>query len=811
MPLQMPANRLSLILLGLVVALAVSGCGGAQARKAKHMEKGESYLAAGNLEKARVEFQNALQIAPTDPQARYENGVVSEKLGKFRDAAQFYQGAIDVDPQHLGARTNLARLFLISGAPDRALDLIAPAIAKHPDDAELLSVRAAARMQQKDSSGGEADAKRAVDLDPTSEDAASVLAGYYMSIGKLEAASSLLEKSIKAIPATVGLRLLLAQIYAREDNKAGEEAVLIDLIRLKPKEDSHRIRLAQFYARTDQLDAAERALREAVKVLPAQDNLKLALAQFLAERRSLGAAEQEMKAMIAADPKDDDLKFALAKFYETNRQPEKAEAIYRGVIDSEGFDAAGLSARDRLAALDVQRNDVPGALKLIGEVLAKSPRDDDALLLRGDISLAHKDPRAAIADLRAVLRDQPNAVGVLRTLARAHLANGEPAIAEETLRGAVEANPKDVALQLEFAQVLAALGKTDQAKSILADLVKAHPDNVDALDTQFRLSMATKDFATAKTDAEALVAIRPKSATGYLYEGGVAEAEKRTEDAIRSYAAGEEAQPELLEPLQNEMRLLVAAKRVNEALKRLDELAVRYPKNPLPLDAKGEVLFHEGKMPEARDAFNKAIALMPTWWLPYRDLAATQLAAKDPDAAIETLRNAIPIVEQPDNIRMELAQVLERLDKTDAAIAEYEEILQRNPQADIAANNLAMLLATYRGDQASLDRAKALTARFADSQNPSFLDTYGWVLYKRGEAAASVPVLERVVAKAANDPVAHYHLGMAQSQLGSSAAARDNLTLAVNSGRKFSGLDEAKATLDKLAKAPATLAPSPKT
>ena len=36
--------------------------------------------------------------------------------------------------------------------------------------------------------------------------------------------------------------------------------------------------------------------------------------------------------------------------------------------------------------------------------------------------------------------------------------------------------------------------------------------------------------------------------------------------------------------------------------------------------------------------------------------------------------------------------MLQRLDKTDAAIAEYEEILQRNPQADIAANNLAMLL-----------------------------------------------------------------------------------------------------------------------
>ncbi len=810
MPLQMPANRLSLILLGLVV-LSVAACGGAQARKAKHMEKGESYLAAGNLEKARVEFQNALQIAPTDAQARYENGVVSEKLGKVRDAAQFYQGAIDVDPQHLGARIHLARLYLFSGAPDRALDLIAPAIAKHPDDAELLTVRAAARLQQKDVSGAQTDAERAVQLQPTNEDAVAVLAGLYSSIGASDKARTLLEQSIKLIPQTVDLRLALAQIYVSENNRAASEALLIDLVRLKPEEKAHRIRLAQFYARTDQQDAAEQTLRQAVRDLPAEDDLKLTLVDFLMERRSPEAAERELKAMIAADAKDNELKFALAKFYETHREPEKAEVIYQGVIDSEKLDAAGLSARDRLALLHVQRNDVPGALKLIDEVLAKSPRDDDALLLRGDISLAKKDPRAAIADLRAVLRDQPNAVGVLRTLARAHLANGEPAIAEETLRSAVEANPKDAALRLEYAQLLAQIGKVDQAKPILADLVKAHPDSAEALDIQFRVSMATKDFATAKTDAEALVAIRPKSATSYIYEGRAAEAQNRTEDAIRFYAAAVEAQPDAFEPLQEEMRLLMSAKRIDEAMKRLDDLSARYPTNPLGPDAKGEILLRNGKMTEARDSFNVAIARDPKWWIPYRDLAAVQLAAKDPDAAIETLRKAKSIVDEPDALSMELAEVLQRLDKTDAAIAEYEEILQRKPQADVAANNLAMLLVNFKKDQASLDRAKALTARFAESQNPSFLDTYGWVLFKRGETAASVPVLERVVAKAANDPVARYHLGMAQSQLGSSAAARDNLTLAVNSGRKFSGLDEAKATLDKLAKAPATAAPSPKT
>src|ERR1700730_3197972 len=170
---MLPRSLLSpfpVIALGLTV-LSAAGCGGAENRKAKHLEKGQTYLANGNFEKARVEFQNALQIAPKDVAARFDMGIVDEKLNNSREAAQFYQGTIDLDSQHVGARTKLARLYLFSGAPDRALDLIGPAMQTHPDDPELLTVRAAARMQQKDLAGAQADAERAVQLAPTNEDA----------------------------------------------------------------------------------------------------------------------------------------------------------------------------------------------------------------------------------------------------------------------------------------------------------------------------------------------------------------------------------------------------------------------------------------------------------------------------------------------------------------------------------------------------------------------------------------------------------------------------------------------------------------
>jgi tetratricopeptide (TPR) repeat protein len=797
------STSLVMVVLGLVV-LGASGCGGAQTREARHLEKGQAFLEAGNFEKARIEFQNALQIAPKDPQARFQMGVVDEKLGNPRQAAQFYQGVIDVDSAHVGARTRLARLYLFSGVPDRALDLIAPALEKHPDDAELLTVRAAARAQKKDTDAAMADAEHAVALAPGNEDAVAVLAGMYASAGATQKAELLLEQSIPKIPDTVDLRLVLAQIYAQENRPADTEALLIKLVEMRPGEKAHRIRLAQYYTRLKQFDAAERTLREAEKALPAERDIKFSLIDFLAAQRGRDAAEKELRAMIAAQPEDNELKFGLARFYEAGRLFPKAEAVYQGVIDKEKLEPAGLNARDRLATLRAQRNDAAGALTLVNEVLAKSPRDDDALALRGNLLLARQDPRAAITDLRAVLRDQPNAVGVLRSLARAHLANGEPAIAEETLRHAVEANPKNTILQLDFAQLLVNIGKAEVAKSILADLVKQHPDNAEALDTQFRVAMLTKDYLTATSAAAAITSIDPKSAMGPLYQGMVAEAQKRMDEALQRYSAAVALQPDAPEPLQAEIRLLVATKRGGDAIKRLDDYSARYPGSSLGLDAKGALLLNDGKAADAQESFKLAITRSPKWWIPYRDLARAQLAANDAAAAIETLKKAQPVVDQTEALSAELASQLERQGRVDEAIGEYEALLRRFPQSDVAANNLAMMLVTYKRDSASLDRAKQLSAHFAGSANPSYLDTYGWVLYKLGETAASVPVLESVVAKAPNEPVARFHLGMAQSRAGSSAEARDNLQRAVNSGAKFAGLEEAK---DQLAKLPSTAAP----
>jgi len=798
-----------LFLTAICTVLLLAGCGGAQSRKARHLEKGQAFMAEKNYEKARLEFRNALQIMPLDSEARYENGVVDESLGNIREAAQFYQGAIDSNADNVAARARLGRIFALGGAPDKAIATVSPSLEKHPDDAKLLTVRASAKMQLKDVAGAQSDAERAVQLAPTDEDAVAVLAGVYKAENQVDKAETLLQESIKKDPDTVELRLVLAQLEASREQPAQVEALLVDLVRLRPAERSHRLRLAQFYARTNHPDEAERTLREGVKALPDDRFMTAALVEFLATRRSREAAEKELDTLVAAHPKDYDLKFLQAQFYEQGKDFAKAEAVYQAVIAAAQLEAPGITARNRLAALRVELNDVPGAERLIGEVLAASPRDNDALILRGNLALARKDPRTAIADLRSVLRDQPNAVGVMRTLARAHLANGEPALAEETMRRAVEASPKDAAAQLDLAQLLAQIGKPDLAKPVIDDLVKKQPDNRQALDLQFRVAVAVKDFVAAKSAADALVATDPKSALGFYYQGELAQADKRYEEAVRLFTIALDAQPQATEPLGALTHVLLQLQRGPEALKRLDEVINRDAKAAFAPNLKGEALMSLNRAADAQAAFRLAIEREPKWWVPYQNLAASQIQAHEASAGIATLQDGIGKAASPEQLETDLASLYEREGNVDAGVQVYESALRRNPKSDIAANNLAMLLVTYKKDRQSLDRAKELASHFSDSPNPSFLDTYGWVLYKRGEAQAAVSALAEAASKTLDAPVSLYHLGMAQALAGQDEAARNSLRRSIDSGKNFLGIDEAKAELDKLAKdAPSAVTPS---
>ncbi len=135
----------------------------------------------------------------------------------------------------------------------------------------------------------------------------------------------------------------------------------------------------------------------------------------------------------------------------------------------------------------------------------------------------------------------------------------------------------------------------------------------------------------------------------------------------------------------------------------------------------------------------------------------------------------------------------------EAAAEVFRSMLEANPRLDAAANNLAAVIADHQyNDPAALDRALKLAERFQASENPYFLDTLGWVHFRRGDRNQAVIFLRRAVDNAPEMPQIRYHLGVVYHENGQADLARKELEKAVVEGAEYPELADARVLLGNL-------------
>jgi tetratricopeptide (TPR) repeat protein len=783
-----------------VLAMVSVACSGAQERKLSYLQKSQTYYDQQNYDKARIELRNALQIDPKYVEARYLSGRVAEKRGELREAVGQYQAAIDENAKFMPARAAMARLYLLGGLPEKATELVDAGLKDEPQNPALLTVRAAVQAQVGRVVPALEDAEASYKLAPNDEYTVALLASLYKQSARLDKAIEVVTKGSAQLPKSVDLHVVLADLEASSQNYEAVQEQLQQVITLEPKALTHRARLAQFFLFRKDVAGAAATWRQAIKDLPEQQEPKLALIDLLWSQQGESVATDEMQAMVAREPNNADLKLSLGGYLERQGKLDQAEQTYQEVIKKSDKDAAGLGARNRLAALYLtKRNDPAQAEKLVAEVLKESPRDNDALILRANMALQKGDATTAITDLRGVLRDQPNSAPLMRALAKAHLQNNEASLAEETLRSALQSNPGDIPTRKELAQLLLQQGKADQAKTMLEQMtaVQGLGSDLEIIDAQFKAQLMAKDYAAAMQTAEKLQGLRPNIGIGWYYAGLAAEGQKSLDAARKGYETSLQKQPDAAEPLAALVRLDVADKQIPRALQRLDKVIAVNPKHAVAHNLRGELLLSEKQWPEAIAAFNKSVESAPNWWAPYRGLALAQLGNKQADAAINTYQAGIDKTKGT-ALSTDLAALYERMGKADDAIKVYEQWLQREPKSLMAANNLTMLLLNYRNDKPSVDKAVKISELLASSKEPALLDTRGWAKFKAGEYQAAVNLLQQAANAAPDSNTLRYHLGMAQWKAGDASAARDNLQAAVKDNKPFFGSDEAKQALATL-------------
>ena len=144
-----------------------------------------------------------------------------------------------------------------------------------------------------------------------------------------------------------------------------------------------------------------------------------------------------------------------------------------------------------------------------------------------------------------------------------------------------------------------------------------------------------------------------------------------------------------------------------------------------------------------------------------------------------------------------LGMLLEAQGRRADAETRYQQTLQIDPRAAVAANNLAWI---YVASNRNLDEALKL-AQVAHQElpdNPNVNDTLGWIYFRKNIPAIAVRHLELSVEKKADDPTSQYHLGMAYAQLGEFDKAKKSLERALALNDKFEGALEARQKLAQI-------------
>jgi tetratricopeptide (TPR) repeat protein len=223
----------------------------------------------------------------------------------------------------------------------------------------------------------------------------------------------------------------------------------------------------------------------------------------------------------------------------------------------------------------------------------------------------------------------------------------------------------------------------------------------------------------------------------------------------------------------------------DEAAVALDEFLAKYPnrRNARLLVAMGQVRANAGKMEAALEAYREALKLEPNDPEVLRPVSIGLSRAGKADEGLELARGVLKLDPANPDFNQVVGVILTQAGKNEEAIAHYKGLLERFPNNDdlvkLARSSLSGIYVTledyakgeaelevllekdpddpginndlgylYADQGKNLEKAEAMI-RKAVAEEPNqyaYLDSLGWVLFKRGKVKEAVVHLEKAAA-----------------------------------------------------------------
>ncbi|HET9834322.1 MAG TPA: tetratricopeptide repeat protein [Vicinamibacterales bacterium] len=720
-------SRFTLVVALAIVSVVVACHPGASNTKEEYVARGNAYAAERKYREAIVEYLNAVRLDPKFGTAHARLADAYFRSDESRLALREYVTAADLLGTDLEAQLNAAQALLMAGSYQDAQGRAEKALAIDPKNATGQLIKANARAGLKDSDGAITELQELVAAHPNDANAFTTLAGMQAAKGDDQAAESAFKRAVELDAKSPVPLVALANFYWSKGRKADVEATL----------------------------------QRAREIAPADPRVQNALAAFYLSTGRDKDAEAPLRAMDAST-KSASARISLADYYLRVKRNDDAIKLLRELSASDaGFGPATL----RLAKIDYDNQRTVDAHRKIDEVLAKEPKNADALMLKasylrrerkfdealgpataaaaidrrtgepqylvGLIRVDRHEPDAAIAVINESIALNPRHIPAKLALASLQLGNGKPAVAVALAREVLAATPTDLKARLLLARGQLAQGDLTGAEQSLRGMAETQGGNSEVHTLLGTVAMANGNLAVARREFDRALELNP--ANTEARQSRVMLDASKNPGAARTLVAGE------LEKSPNDPRLLrtmaaayAAEGNVNEEEKTLRRLIDVDPRNLEAFGALAGLYMRTNRLDQARGSFESIIRQRPK------------------DAVAHTM----------------LGEILQVQQKHAEAQKVYEAVMGKPEDAPIAANNLAWLYAENGGG--TLDRALEL-AQAAKRQlpnSPEVDDTLGWIYYKKNLGDLAVPPLEESVKRDPKNANHLYHLGLAYQKVG---------------------------------------------
>ncbi len=781
-----------------LAAFILFACGGAEERKAVYLEKARLSIESGNLDKARIELKNVLQIDPKDADAYFQLGKVHEQLNEYQKAYGNYLKAEELNPELLENQARLGRIYLLlANEPDKAQQKIDLILSKEPNNADGLLLKAAVMLRNKNTDEAVKITKNIIAQNSGHIESVVFLASLYLRDNKIREAINLLDTTLKNNENNEKLNqlLVLALVAAKDFERA--EILYKDFVQRNPDNSASYNNLAAFYNQINDKAKAEAALRASIDNDSEDETRILTLIKYIRETRNNHTAIKELESFIDINNRLGKLRVALAELLIINGDKYSAVNVLQQAINDFSEEVTGISARTILAALYLSDEDFEKATEIIEDAISVSPNDPDVNFLRAKFAVYNKDLETAIISLRIVTKEMPENIEAFFLLASVYQQEGNKEQVKSILTSAYENNKTNAAALLKLAQYH--LTKDiKQAEKIIDHYNSIKGTDYDGLSIKAAILNQNKKQSDAYEIAKTLMESYPDKPNGYL-------------QAIPYYGVKKDKKAAIL-LLENgymntsdnrKLLVLLTAFQVEEKKFDIVEKRIKAELISTPDDVQLKILLAKVYMVNnnagsAVTLLNEAVAINPGIEEPYLLLSQLYQSKQNLNAVKTILVKGDANVKASLKIPLALAGIYELEGAYKKTINVYRGLYETHPGNLIILNNLASMLSDYGNDKDDLELAKTLVEKLKESNQPVFLDTIGWVYYKLGNAKTALQYLTQVVEKMPEVNVFNYHLGMAYKLSGDNAQAKTYLEKSLVDDKSFKEKESAEIALKDL-------------